>query len=200
MNPLNKIKEGVKKQDWDLVCEGYNSMTGQNLPAPTKPIDRSAFVLEVPFSDTTIELFKSCMRQMIDEFEFVQTVIDKPDTEDHAVETSDVLQSSSDDDEEQPEDDDEENVDFSEVTSVGDGVGLYGNKTVLITEQPKPGQIEANKKRAEARVEHNVSRPPPKIHKVECTDCGNPFKTPMKAGGQFGQKCPKCLKSTNRER
>jgi len=184
MNPLDKIKDGIEKQDWSLVCEGYNTMTGQNLLTPSKP-------LEVPFTDTTIQLFKSCMQQMIDEFEFVQEMTDKPDTEDHVVETCDVAQ---------PEDDDEENIDFDEVTSAVDGVGLYGNRTVLITEKPTASSIEANEKRAAGRDEQKMHRPPPKTHEVKCSDCGNTFKTRMKAGGQFGQKCPGCLKSTSRSR
>lgn len=39
MNPLDKIKEGVKKQDWGLVCEGYNAITGHNLSLQTDKPD-----------------------------------------------------------------------------------------------------------------------------------------------------------------
>ena len=187
MNPLNKIGEGIKKQDWGLVCEGYNAMTGQDLSVPT----------QIPKNDTltgmsALELFKQHIQQSIAEFEVFPTPIDEPDTESDAVEEDDH-------DRTQPADDDEENVDFKAVTSEGDGVGLYGNKTMLITETPTAKQVEINKKRAADRETPKVSRPPPKTHEVECTDCGNTFDSPVRAG-EFGQKCPKCLRSTNRER
>ena len=189
MNPLNKIGEGIKEQDWDLVCEGYNAMTGHDLSVSTKPDN---FILEVPWNESTMRLFKQCLHQMIDEFvEFVP--------EDHAAETCNVLQPTNNDDIEQPEENDEENVDFKEVTSEGDGVGLYGNKAVLITEKPTAKQVKINKKRAADRETPRVSRPPPKTYEVECTDCERTFDSPVRSG-EFGQKCSKCLKSTNRER
>lgn len=196
MNPLDKIKRGVEKQDWDLVCEGHNAMTGQNLLKPPQRSDKNVLMLEVPYNESTIRLFKQCLRQMIDEFvEFVP--------EDHVAETCDVSQPvdqlEDDDDVAEPEDDDEENVEFDEVTQTKDGVGHYGNPTVVLTEKPKQNQIQANQKRAEARADHEVCRPPPKMYKVKCTDCETPFESHRRSG-KFGQKCPKCLRSTARER
>lgn len=198
MNPLEKIKNGISKQDWGLVCEGYNAMTGQDLSLPTQPNNISPFLLEVPFDNTTIQLFKDCMRQMIDEFEFVQTVMDKPDTEDHIAETCDVSQPANNDDVEQPAGDDEENVDFNEVTESVEKIGLFGNTTVLITEKPKKDQIEENQKRYANRKGPKVTRPPPKIYQVECNNCEKTFDSRIKSG-EFGQKCPSCLRSMRRD-
>lgn len=181
MNPLNKIGEGIKEQDWDLVCEGYNAMTGQNLPLPIKSDNITPIQLQV-----SLKLFKNYMKQMIDEFEFVQ--IDKPDANQIAV-----------DDVEQPANDDEENVDFNEVTESVEKIGLFGNTTVLITETPKQSQIEENQKRYANREGPKVSRPPPKTYQVKCTDCDKPFKSRVQSG-KFGQKCSSCLRATRRDR
>ena len=183
MNPLSKIGEGVKKQDWGLVCEGYNAMTGQDLSAPTESASNYLS------SKSIIQLFKGHILRTIEEFE-LSVLTDKPDTESDAVEDDDATQSA---------DDDEENVDFKEVTSEGGGVGFYGNPTVLVTETPTAKQVKINKKRAAARGTPRVSRPPPKTYEVECTDCERTFDSHVRSG-EFGQKCPKCLKSTNRER
>lgn len=191
MNPLEKIKEGVEQRNWDLVCEGYSAMTGQDLPLPAKSDNINSLVIEVPFSDTTIQLFKNCMRQMIDEFEFVQEMIDKPDAKGVATDL-DAINA------DQPDDDDEENVEFDAVTESVEKVGLFGNPTVLITEKPKQSQIEANQVRAANREEPRVSRPPPKKYKVKCTDCEEPFESRVKTG-EFGQKCPKCLRAMRRD-
>lgn len=192
MNPLDKIREGVEKQDWGLVCEGYNAMTGHNLSSPTE-LDSDSVT-----DKSAIQLFKSHILRMVEEFE-LPILTDEQDTEDYVVETCDVSQPISDDDVAQPADDDEENVEFDAVTESVEKVGLFGNPTVLITEKPTAKQVETNKERDAAREEPKVPRPPPKTYEVKCTDCEKPFDSRVKTG-EFGQKCPKCLRSMRRDR
>lgn len=155
MNPLEKIRDGILKRDWALVCKGYYAMTGHNLSSQTN----------------------------------------KPDTEDYVAETCGVSQAANDDDVAQPTDDHE----FNEVIQTGEKIGLYGNTTVLITEKPTADEIKKNKERAANREQPRVPRPSPKTHKIKCTDCEKTFESRVKAG-EFGQKCPKCLRSMSRER
>ena len=38
MTPLTKIENGIIAGDWNLVCEGFNKLTGKKLIAPVVPI------------------------------------------------------------------------------------------------------------------------------------------------------------------
>lgn len=211
MNPLDKIKEGVLNLDWSLVCEGYAAITGKLLIKPVEPHEKNTFILEMPFNDlisraiackildTNFEKIKCAGGSQVLDMHVCCMVVDKPDTKDSVAEICDISQPTNNDDAEQPTDDDDENVEFDAITKPGEKVGLFGNPTVLITEKPTAKQIEINKRRAAARREPRVSRPPPKTYEVKCTDCEKTFDSHMRAG-DFGQKCSKCLRSTKRER
>lgn len=185
MNPLDKIKRGISEQDWGLVCEGYNAITGHGLSSPTESDSDSVT------SKSTIQLFKRHILRMVEDFE-LPTLTDQSDAKKIVVDVDD-------NDADQSEDDEEENVDFNAVTEPVERKGLFGNTTVLITEKPKQSQIEENQKRYANREGPKVSRPPPKTYQVKCTDCDKPFKSRVQSG-EFGQKCPSCLRATRRDR
>lgn len=200
MNPLDKIKEGVLNLDWSLVCEGYTTMTGKLLIKPVQPCKKNVLMLETTYSESTIQLFKDCLRQMIDEFEFVQTVIDEPDTKDIVGLNEPNYPVGNDDKKHDDDDDDDEgDIDFEEITEQNEKVGLYGNPTILITEEITPERVEANRKQLAKRSVQKVSRPPPRKYKVKCTDCEKTFDSDISTS-KFGQKCPKCLRSMGRDR
>lgn len=50
MTPLEKIKNGIQSTNWNLVVDGYNSMTGDNVVLPENvdlPIDNSALIYDL---------------------------------------------------------------------------------------------------------------------------------------------------------
>jgi len=67
----------------------------------------------------------------------------------------------------------------------------------LITEEPDPEEVEANKKKA-ART-NKQRRSPPKTYMVKCSECDKDFATKI-SSGDIGQKCKTCLAKLKRHR
>lgn len=46
MTPLTKIEQGVIKGDWNLVCEGFNKLTGKKISPPATKTEPAKFVIK----------------------------------------------------------------------------------------------------------------------------------------------------------
>lgn len=184
MNPLEYIKEGILNCNWEKVCEGYERLTDESLPLPvdrpgevrqvkealSKIVGIASSILDVPISetcDTTAKLTKKNPNSKKKRGKKKTTV--NKDGED-----SSLL------------------LDDTNRTVVQKRVG----NIQLITNDPDPEEIEANKVRAAktGRKRFQHERKAATTYDVECNECLKPFLSTRKKG-EMGQKCPKCLNS-----
>jgi len=151
MSPMEKIKKGIQTQDWNLVCFGYNEMTGEELCVVSQKQDAQGILHEI--------------------IAIAESAINTPKTKSESTTTGKTKKSKK--------------------------KTVEKKQSHLITEEPDPEEIKANKARA-ART-NKQKRPPPKTYVVECNECGQKITTKF-SGGEIGQKCKNCLNKLKRHR
>lgn len=174
MSPLDYIKEGILKGNWETVCEGYERLTGEAL---LHPEDSSS-------SQARIALDK--IREIIDTSNIEERV---PSGKKKAGLSKGTRKKKK----TKMRDDDEDTsicLDENKITSTQRETG----STQLITNKPDRQEVEANKKKAirskanKAQINRQVAR----TYDVKCNECEQTFKSD-RPKGEMGQKCSGCL-------
>jgi len=190
MSPIEQIKDGIVKGDWNVVCDGYAGLTGERLTTPSS-LDRdalyqiSAIVSEtLGCCETTTECRESeptpatttgkktkqakKTKKKTSKKKTKRQTVDK-DGNDASIQLDDAKK--------------------TVVSKATDGVRL-------ITNEPDPDEIEKNRLKAEKAKKNKLQlgRTGAKTHKVKCNECGNQFDS-HRPDGELGQKCNGCLSS-----
>jgi hypothetical protein len=185
MSPIEYIAEGIRTGNWDIVCEGYERLTGETLSVPSA----KAFIAKLTIQDA-----EAALRQVADMLSNVLELQQTPTTKPPKAlkkkvsrkKTSKKSKSVNKDEEGSPPD-----IDSRRKTAVQkqtDGVRF-------ITNNPDPIEIEKNKILAEKTKTIQVKRPQINSYDVECSECDSMFQS-NRPGGEMGQKCKKCLMGT----
>lgn len=184
-SPIEYIKEGILKSNWETVCEGYERLTGEALSLPaTSPTDRDALqqiydivamAVEEPGyvpSNTISELRSSTIKAP----KRKKTGRSKKSETKNTVTT---------DGEDSSIDLDNDNKTITQKETGG---------TRLITNEPDPEEVEKNKIRAKRvnKIKSKLDRPVAETYKVKCSECEKSFKSD-RPQGEMGQKCKECL-------
>lgn len=185
MSPIEYIEKGIREGNWEIVCEGYERLTGKSLPAPN--IDGALSALERIY-------------------DIVAHALVEPETIYTEIKLEETPQKKS---RGRPKGSGKKTT-KKKVATTKDGedasLQLNANKrtvvqretgdTQLITNDPDPEEIAANRIKA-ARANENklkLNKRPTKTYDVKCNECEKPFQS-NRPQGEIGQKCSNCLKS-----
>lgn len=190
MSPIEYIAEGIRTGNWDIVCEGYERLTGEALSTPSA----ESFIAKLTIRDA-----EDALRQVADILSNVLDVQQTPTTKPQKASNKKVgrPRGSKKQVAKKPitvNEDGEDNslkLDSSQKTVTQKQVG----GTRLITNEPDLMETARNKILAEkARVNKDkVKRPQTKNYDVNCNECDGKFVSD-RPGGKMGQKCGKCLR------
>lgn len=183
MSPIKYIKEGIHTGNWNLVCKGYERLTGE--------------ILCAPIAQLTIQNAENALRQVADMLSNILDVQQKPTVEQKTTSKKKVgrpkgskKKTNKSEQTDEHTDDATLNINAKNKTVVQRKTG----ETQLITNEPDPEEVKRNKLRAKrARKEKLViDRPVATTYNVKCNECESEFKS-NRPGGEMGQKCKKCL-------
>jgi hypothetical protein len=188
MNPIEQIQQGIQKGDWNTVCKGFNSMTGQDIEPPHSVLD----VIKEIHNITATALYQVDIIE-----EEPKKLPDKKDRPKHLSKQKKKRVTKS-------------NKQIAMQTGIVDENGYDSsitlddkNKTTvqkqtggsrLITNTPDPEEIKRNAiqaKRGRAN-KLKLDRQANKKFKAKCSECEGTFDSDRPTG-EMGQKCPKCL-------
>ncbi len=177
MSPLEYIANGIRKGNWETVCEGYERLTGESLPSPAEKQVEATLTREVLsqiveiassfLGEPTVEPKKKRGRPKGSGSKTKKKKTVTEDGEDSTV-----------------------NLDDKNKTVISKSPG----KTQLITNDPDPEEVKRNvikHERASAN-KAKLNRQDVTTYKVECNECHKDFQS-NRPSGQIGQKCEKCL-------
>lgn len=175
MSPLEYIEEGIRTGNWETVCEGYERLTGKQIPLPNKSTTDTEFALQQIADIVLAAMINPTITP-------TKKKIGRPKGSKKKVTTEDGEDASL-------------LLDISKRTAVQRKTG----GTQLITNDPSSEEIEQNKVKAtkSQRSKIKLNRKTPKMYDVECNECEKTFKSHRKSG-ELGQKCPKCLRDKKR--
>ncbi len=186
MSPLEYIEEGILNGNWETVCEGYERLTGKSLRLP---VDRLGEVRQAKEAlSQIVNIASSILAGQIEEI--CNTTIESTKKKTCRKRISSKKKTKNKTTINKDGEDSSIILDDANKTIVQKEVG----NTQLITNDPDPAEVEANKARA-AKVNRNklkIKRKVPTVYNVECNECSNTFKS-TRPKGEMGQKCPKCL-------
>ncbi len=168
MSPLDYIKEGILKGNWETVREGYERMTGESLQLPST-IDTT----------TTLQQVYDIVAMALEEPGYVPSNPEPTKKKKKSGRPKKVIPKTVDKE-------DSSLLDVSKVTTTQRNLGTVQ----LITNEPDPEEVEQNQIRAQKT--NKGKRKSPVTYNVECNECEKSFKS-NRPGGDIGQKCNKCL-------
>lgn len=175
MSPIEYIAEGIRQGNWEIICEGYERLTGEALPLPTTSTTTSEAEdalrkIKNIISNTPVEFKKITKKKLRGRPKGSgrKKVATVTDGEDCSLQLND-----------------------SNRTIVQKEIG----ETQLITNEPDPKEIEKNKAKAmkARRNKIKLDRKASTKHDVKCNECEKIFKSD-RPKGEMGQKCPGCLR------
>lgn len=186
MTPLESIKQGILEKDWFLVCEGYSSMTGE--------------LLEIPDDDgVSVNTLKSIIIDCFESYFGRDTNFDQKEQATHPRTNQEIDQQphqNNNVNDQLPDDSDTSIKEFDEKIIHTDKTGYYGNKTVLIGDEPSQDRIEAVKKWKEMDAKRTkIRRPKYEKYKIQCSVCEKEFESVIPPDKKIGQKCSRCMAS-----
>lgn len=195
MSPIEYIAEGIRTGNWDLVCEGYERLTGEALHTPSA----KAFITKLTIQDA-----ENALRQVADMLsnilmerkDFLLTK-QNPTTEPKKVSKKKVgcpKGSRKKSVEKNTVDEDGEDSSLRLDVKNRNVVQKQAGGTQLITNEPNPEEVERNRERAEKAQLNKVKikRRKDTMYDVKCNECEETFQS-SRAQGKVGQKCRKCL-------
>jgi len=181
-SPIQLIKNGIIANNWSLVCQGYEAITGELIKAneiiesPNKLIQEIEEIINrhkkiitlnpegaiyTPKAKNKERSFQECKTPSLTE---PMPMLSKP---------------------------------IGEAISQHIKKGYYGNDTKPITDDNIPlEEINKNKEKAAITKERKTKRSPSKKYDVKCSQCEQNFESDRQESKDFGQKCPKCLQDT----
>ena len=180
MTPLEYLEEGIRQGNWETVCEGYERLTGKAIPCP--PGSATAELALGQIADIVSAAIINQGEIFIDPSRITKKKAGRPKKKSK-----------------KKTDNDEEDasllldIDRKTITQRETG------GTQLITNDPDPDEIEYNKvqslksKTGKVKLKRQTTR----TFDVKCNECEKTFQSSRKSG-EFGQKCPKCLKDKKR--
>lgn len=186
MSPIEYIKEGILKGNWEIICEGYERLTGESLPLP---IDRPG----------EVRIIKEALSQMID----IASLALGNQVEAMVIPT---IKSAKRKPSRPKKHNNKTSKKSMAVTKDGEDASLQLNENDrtptqkevggihLITNEPDPEEIDRNKAKA-ARSNRNklqINRAVSETYEVECNECQTLFES-TRPDGEMGQKCKRCL-------
>lgn len=180
MSSIEYIAEGIRTGNWEMVCDGYERLTGEVIPLPSTPTTNDAEGVLRQIAD----IVKSAIGESVNEPkkpEKKKRGRPKGSGKKKAKKTTSVTKDGH---------DDSICLDDKQKTIVQKEVG--GGR--LITNDPDPEEVKANKVRAKKANKSKLlaQRPQMTKHSVTCNECGNTFESD-RPGGEMGQKCRSCL-------
>jgi hypothetical protein len=181
-SPIQLIKNGIIANNWSLVCQGYEEITGELIKANE--------IIESPN-----ELIEE-IEQIINKHKKIIT----PNPDGQTYERNPP----------EPKNRRQDPPPIKKTVTVGPFVsldengnmvptkkGYYGNDTKPITDDNIPlEEINKNKEKAAITKERKTKRSPSKKYDIKCSQCEQNFESDRQESKDFGQKCPKCLQDT----
>lgn len=191
MSPIEYIEEGIRKGDWQIVCEGFERLTEKSIPLPTAKVGLSALREIHDISAEALGLV--CLLPLPTGGASETTVEEKKVSRSKKKKTSKkVVMGKPKADDNPPEEDREDSTLRMEDGITPMKAEQGGSR--LITNEPNEGEVIKNRKEA-GRSKQNklqLARAKPRTYKVNCNECDKGFDSD-RPGGEMGQKCPKCL-------
>jgi hypothetical protein len=183
MNPLEQIKEGITRENWKIVCDGYAALTGEFLHTEQEPGTGKIEVLQQIYDIVADALEEAGCAPSV-------TIVMKKTRKKKLGRPKKKNKKTNVTDEDEDEEDASLRLDDDKRTVVQKEVG----GTRLITNEPDPYEIEANKKKAiiAQKNKMKLQRTEAKTYDVKCNECEKEFAS-NRPGGKLGQKCSKCL-------
>lgn len=167
-SPIELIKSGIVSNNWSLVCQGYEALTGEFVKATEIFEEANVLITEI---EKIINKHKKIITLNPEGHTYVSKDKNKKSVEKYKtpplVDTNIIKKS-----------------------------GYYGNETKPLTEDVPQEEIDENIKKAEIAKERKTKRSPPKKYPVKCSQCKQTFESDRRESKGFGQKCPKCLQDT----
>jgi len=169
-NAIEKIRNGIIKTDWGLICSAYKDLTGEVLEPPNSNADHYRNTInkikEICLSYDSQEPFVSEQQPRKQK----KKTIPKPP----------------------PPPENETTTNGEPIPPQSNKTNIFGNKTNFITEEVSDEEIKETRKNFKQK-EH---RPPVTMYDIICCICDNPFKSFIPSSDEIGQRCGKCLKDT----
>ncbi len=181
MSAIEDIEEGICQGNWETVCKGYEQLTGKSLLVPN--VEGAVSALERIYDIVTTAIMESATTYI--ELEATPQKKSRGRPKGSGKKTTKKKTTITKDGE-----DASLQLNVDKRTVVQREIG----GTQLITNDPDPEEIEANRVKA-AKTRPNklqLKRQPTRIYDVKCNECENTFKSD-RPGGEMGQKCFKCL-------
>lgn len=185
MSPLEQIKQGILKGDWEIVIDGYRNLTGELLYIDT---NSNTTVAMRQIYDIAAKTLNTCLPETTNYQLAEGTIIKHIPTKKKKKrrlksgnKRGDVTV-------------DDEDASLQLDTSKRTVVQRETGGTQLITNEPDPEEVKKNKIKA-VRSQKNktkLDRQTIKIYDVKCNECEQTFKSNRRSG-KMGQKCSKCL-------
>ncbi len=191
MTPLDWIKQGITEGCWESVCKGYETLTGDIIPIPPRPLlkcnlenalrDISDLVIHALDPNKSMNMIKKILPQ-----ESVTKTVGKNKNVGRPKKDKRKNGTINEDGE-----DSSLELDPSQITPMKAAQEKLG-ESQLITNIPDPDEVKKNL--AKAKRTTRVRRESPKKYKAECSECSSKFDS-NRPTGEIGQKCPNCLKA-----
>lgn len=186
-SPIDNIGEGILDGNWEIVCEGFERLTGQRLPIPGQTDDSEA--MQKIHNITSSALGLDLIAEICTEEAEVKTTASKKKRGKgkRAKKTNKKKKSTI---SKEGEDSSLVLQNSSRTPGPTKDVGTVQH----ITNTIDPDEVERNKEKAARTNRVNFEKRPVdnKKFKVECNECLNDFLSDRRTG-KMGQKCPKCL-------
>lgn len=180
MTPLEKIKTGIQNCDLHIIQDGYKCLTGEYVEITVGEHDDHQKLRELTKYVSKINDILSINQIDISKKKRKKKTIKRKHKQ------------------EKQKEQEEEN----EVIEIKGGSNRYSNgePTVFVTEdideEEKNKQIEINNKRIPMMAKR---RERPLMFDVECSECGNTFKSNIRSSKDIGKKCKYCLKKMHEQ-
>lgn len=175
MNPLEIIENGITNGDWEMVCRGYEDLTGKVIKTKGISVSSDQLIKQI---EKLINNYKniSCTNPT----PIVEPIINiskrgGPEPKNFRPNTSPLPL-----------------VDEPLLVKKG----YYGNTTKLLTEDVLSEEINENIEKAAITNERKTKRSPVKKYNIKCSQCEQTFESDRQESKDFGQKCPRCLRDT----
>ena len=188
MNPLDYIKEGILKGNWETVCEGYERLTGEALRLPTDSSNEKKRAKEVllQIRDIASDFIEGPMSEICSTSDGSKKRKKKSGRRKGSGKkktTSKITVTKDGEDFSLQLDESKKNI-----------VQKQAGEVQLITNEPIQEEVEINQARAKRSEKNklNIKRKVAIKHRVKCNECEKKFESDRK-GGEMGQKCPRCL-------
>jgi hypothetical protein len=179
VSPLEYIEAGILEGNWEMVLEGYERLTGKGLPYPrsTKATDAEEAVQKI------LQIVMCFTQNTTPQSTKKTPVKQSGKIKKKRLKTTTVT-----------EDGEDASVQIDESQKTPEQKECGGTR--FITNDPDEEEIITNRIKAKKarKNKQQLQRESTAIkHMVQCNECGNEFPS-IRAGGEIGQKCPKCLR------